>query len=75
MGGNFIRPDGARQKDYVSIFRFDTYRNLSNWEKSPERHEMMQQLQGVIEGDEQVRKVTGVEFWFSLPEVPASMAP
>jgi len=75
MGVNFIRPDGAQQKEYVSIFRFDTYRNLAGWENSQERHEMMDQLQGVVAGEAQVQKATGLEFWFNLPEVPVTKAP
>lgn len=75
MGVNFIRPDGIRQKDYVSIFRFDTYRNLANWENAPQRFEMMKQLDGVVAGDAHVQTATGLEFWFSLPEVPVAKAP
>jgi hypothetical protein len=75
MGVNFIRPNGVQQKDYVTIFRFDTYRNLASWEDSPQRYEMMEQLQGVVAGEAQIQKATGLEFWFNLPEVPAAKAP
>ena len=75
MGVNFIRPDGIQQKDYVTIFRFDNYRNLANWENSPQRHEMMEQLHGMVAGEAQINKATGLEFWFNLPEVPVTKAP
>ena len=76
MGVNFIRPDGAQQKDYVSIYRFDTYRNLRNWEESEQRSEGLERVKGlVIEDETDMRQVTGLEFWFSLPEVPVNLVP
>jgi len=36
---------------------------------------MMDQLQGVVAGEAQVQKATGLEFWFNLPEVPVTKAP
>ena len=29
-------------------------------------------LEGITEGDDDVRRGTGLEFWFSLPELPAA---
>ena len=75
MGVNFIRPDGTQQKDYVTIFRFDTYRHLRDWEESPERAESLEGLKGLVEGEAQVQRVTGLEFWFTLPEVPSGAPP
>ena len=63
MGVNFIRPDGTQQKDYVSIFRFDTYRNLRNWEESEQRADGLKRVTGlVVEEETEVNQVTGLEF-------------
>jgi antibiotic biosynthesis monooxygenase (ABM) superfamily enzyme len=75
MGVNVIRPDGVRHKDYVTIVRFDTYRHLRDWEESPERAELTVQLEGLVEGEARVQRVTGLEFWFTLPEAPAARPP
>lgn len=76
MGVNFIRPDGAQQKDYVSIFRFDTYRNLRNWEESEQRADGLKRVTGlVVEEETKMNQVTGLEFWFNLPDVPVNMVP
>ena len=75
MGVNVIRPDGVRHKDYVTIVRFDSYRHLRHWEESPERAELMVQLEGLVDGDARVQRVTGLEFWFTLPEAPAASPP
>ena len=75
MGVNFIRPDRTQQKDYVSIFRFDTYRHLREWEDSAQRSDGLKRVEELIEGEAQVRKATGLEFWFNLPDVPMNKAP
>ncbi len=75
MGVNFIRPDGVREKDYVTIFRFDTYRHLRDWEESPQRADSLKGLEGLVEGEATVQRVTGLEFWFTLPEVPSAAPP
>ena len=71
MGVNVIRPTSA-SREYVSIFRFDTYQHLKDWEDSPLRAEWLEQLGGIVEGEDNVHKGTGLEFWFSLPELPMS---
>ncbi len=71
MGVNVIRPV-AGQRDYVTIFRFDSYEHAQAWEDSEVRRRWLDSLQGIVDGPTQVRKATGLEFWFSLPELPAA---
>ncbi len=71
MGVNVLRPTAA-SKEYVTIFRFDTYENSRSWECSDVRAEWLDKLKGLVEGEDEVRKGTGLEFWFSLPDLPAA---
>ena len=65
-----------RNKYYVSIFRFDTYRNLGNWEQSEQRADGLKRVKGLVVDEEtEMRQVTGLEFWFNLPEVPVNLIP
>lgn len=71
MGVNVIRPTSA-SNEYVTIFRFDTYAHSKAWEDSPVRAEFRAALDGIVEGEDEVRKGTGLEFWFSLPDLPTT---
>tara|TARA_R110002110_G_C13463837_1_gene718676 strand:+ start:60 stop:602 length:543 start_codon:yes stop_codon:yes gene_type:complete len=70
MGVNVIRPNKG-SRIYVTIFRFDNYEHCRAWEDSGVRRAWLDRLAGITEGEDQVRKTTGLEFWFSLPELPA----
>ncbi len=71
MGVNVIRPTRG-SREYVTIFRFDSYEHSRRWEDSDVRRRWLERLHGIIEGPGAVRKGTGLEFWFSLPELPAT---
>ena len=71
MGVNVIRPR-ASSREYVTIFRFDSYQHSRDWEESPVRAQWLARLEGVTEGRDEVNKATGLEFWFSLPELPST---
>ncbi|MCW8836763.1 MAG: antibiotic biosynthesis monooxygenase [Rhodospirillales bacterium] len=75
MGVNVLRPRGRAQKDYVIIFRFDSEDHLKGWEKSAERASWLEKIEGIVIGEDKVERVTGLEFWFTLPEVPAGAPP
>ncbi|PLX36730.1 MAG: antibiotic biosynthesis monooxygenase [Hyphomicrobiales bacterium] len=70
-----LRPSAATRGDYVIIYRFDSYEHCRVWEESRERAEWVERLADIVEGDSSVKRVTGLEFWFDLPEVPAAAAP
>jgi antibiotic biosynthesis monooxygenase (ABM) superfamily enzyme len=71
MGVNVIRPT-APSREYVTIFRFDTYEHSKAWEDSAIRKEWLGRLEGIVEGEVEVHTGTGLEFWFSLPELPVT---
>jgi antibiotic biosynthesis monooxygenase (ABM) superfamily enzyme len=66
MGTDIIRPASNSSKlEYVIIFRFDNYDNLTKWEESSIRNEMLQKGRKLVEADPHVQKLTGLEFWFT----------
>ena len=71
MGVNVIRPRPP-SAEYVTIFRFDNYQHSRDWEESAVRADWLARLEGITEGEDAVQKATGLEFWFSLPELPAA---
>lgn len=75
MGASVLRPGPETDNKYVIIYRFDTYAHCRAWEESGERRALLDQLEGMVEGEDDVKRVTGLEFWFDLPEVPAAATP
>lgn len=83
MGTDIIRPaSDAYKLEYVIIFRFENYDNLSKWEKSSVRKEMLEKGRKLVEADPDVQKFTGLEFWFtpyfkdkSSPLIPLTPPP
>jgi uncharacterized protein len=68
MGVNVIRPiDPLSNPEYVIIFRFNTYENLTMWQNSEIRKEWLEKSADVTEGEPVVQKQTGLEFWFTPP--------
>ena len=68
MGVNVIRPiDPISNPEYVIIFRFNTYENLTKWQSSEIRNEWLEKSAHVTEGELVVQKHTGLEFWFTPP--------
>lgn len=65
MGANIIRPSNLSNPEYVIIFRFTSYENLTKWEKSEIRRKWIEKSKDVTEGDPRVEKQSGLEFWFT----------
>ena len=75
LGVAVLRPEPGRRADYVLVDRFDSLQHQQAWEQSAERAGFLQRLADLTEGEERIQKVSGLEFWFSLPEVPAEAVP
>jgi uncharacterized protein len=75
QGASVLRPAAATDDAYVVIYRFGSYGQCQAWERSAERAEWIGRLGPLVEGDSRVKRVTGLEFWFDLPEVPAGARP
>jgi len=66
MGIDIIRPtDKESRPEYVIIFRFNNYDNLTKWENSSIRNEWLQKGKELVQADPDVQKLTGLEFWFT----------
>src|ERR671913_1368083 len=65
MGIDIIRPTDKSKPEYVAIFRFNNYDNLTKWEKSSIREAWIQKGRKLVEADPDVQKLTGLEFWFT----------
>lgn len=73
---NILRPSGATDGQYVLIYRYDSWANCQNWEQSQTRASWVAKLGDIVEGEAQLHRVTGLEFWFDLPQIPvAAKAP
>lgn len=75
LGTNVLRPGPATNHEYVLIYRFDSYSNCQTWEQSPLRNEWLDRLEQMVEGEQVMRRGTGLEFWFDLPELPVQKHP
>lgn len=75
MDITMIRPQpNSPKKEYVLIIRFDTYEHVNNWENSKERNAWIEKAKDMTL-DVSNTKVTGLEYWFPLPEIPKALVP
>jgi antibiotic biosynthesis monooxygenase (ABM) superfamily enzyme len=65
LGTDIVRDAAAHE--YVSIVRFDSLENLRAWQASGQHEHWQLDLDGIVEGDAQVRRCEGLEFWFNVP--------
>ncbi len=72
QGVNILRPSAQTGGRYVMIYRFDREDHAAAWENSAERAHWIAKLDGIAEAGVERRRVTGLEVWFDLPEVPVN---
>jgi antibiotic biosynthesis monooxygenase (ABM) superfamily enzyme len=77
IGVETIRPgDGNPVREYVSIVRFASYDHLRAWDGSGVRGEWLARLPPeVVEGEAEIKRLEGLEFWFRPPGNPPAAAP
>lgn len=75
MGVSIIRPDDPTYPEYVSVLRFDRYQNLKQWMESDIRKNWIEWAKPLIQKDESVQTLTGLEAWFTLPNRPLRHPP
>ena len=74
-GVTLLSPADTGGNEYVLIFRFDTPLHLRAWDDSAVKAEWVAKAEPMTEGAPHVRQITGLEYWFTLPNAPASTPP
>jgi uncharacterized protein len=54
------------QDDHVVVFAFDSREHLNRWFESPERQQVLELIEPLIEGDRTLNVVGGFAGWFSV---------
>jgi uncharacterized protein len=66
-GVDFVRPVDTSYPEYAIILKFDCYQHLRAWLDSPIRQRWIDQVQPLVQHDQKVQVLTGLETWFTLP--------
>lgn len=67
---------GTTGDEYIRVVRFDTFDNLRAWEESELRREWLEMLPpDTVEGEAQVRRLEGMEFWLTAPGAATAVGP
>ena len=74
LGSNVIRPSDDDDDEFQIVFKFDHASNHKRWEGSSERRSWLRKVQPLVH-EENVRVLTGLETWFTLPSRPGEPAP
>ena len=72
-GVTTLSPQGFDSDVRYVIWRFDNQKDLDNWERSEIRNKFFLEVQNYAE--QRYEKATGMETWFSLPDMHRIAAP
>lgn len=77
QGVHILKPSSKTGGEYVLVVGFDSYAHQRTWEGSDERKQFLDELDSkdLVEGAAEIKTVSGLEFWFQLPEVPVHAKP
>jgi uncharacterized protein len=75
LGVQVIEPHSNSNKEYVIIVRFNNYQNLKIWNESDIRQKYLDKLEPLTEDKSTWEHQTGLEYWFTLSEVPSHLPP
>lgn len=69
LGGQLVRPGEAGGGDepllYHVVFAFDNDAHLAAWQGSPERSHWLAQVAPHTVGEQEMRRVSGLDYWFA----------
>ncbi len=69
LGGQLVRPDetggGDEPRLYHVVFAFDNEAHLAAWQGSPERSHWLAQVAPHTVGEQEMRRVSGLDYWFA----------
>lgn len=72
---NILRPQPGVSSDYVIVLQFDSCLHLNAWLNSDIRKNWINRVQPLIQEQESVQVLTGLESWFQLPKQAGHAAP
>ena len=75
MGVEVIEPRNPTHLEYVIIVRFDTYANLKIWHDSDVRRKYLDDLLPLAESKGSYEYFSGLEYWFTLPDLSHDRRP
>lgn len=75
LGVNILRPQPGASFDYVIVLQFDSCPHLDAWLTSDVRKGWIDSVQPLIQEQESVQVLTGLESWFQLPKQAGPAAP
>ncbi len=75
MGVQVIEPPSTSDREYVIIVRFDSYEYLKIWNDSDIRQQYLLELRSLTRDESKYVYQTGLEYWFSLPDMPVRVRP
>jgi uncharacterized protein len=75
LGSNVVRPSGSEDDEYQIVFKFDHASNLKRWEECRERPYWLHRSEDLIKEEPNIRILTGLETWFTLPSKEGAPPP
>jgi len=78
LGAMILKPSRRGDRAYRILVRFDSSGHLRRWEDSPERHDLLRQLEPVECEPVLIEQAVGLETWFDSranATAPQSMIP
>jgi uncharacterized protein len=74
-GVSFVRPTDLSHPEYTIILKFDCCQHLKAWMDSPIRKSWIDKVKPLVQRDQNVQVLTGLETWFTLPARPVQRSP
>ncbi len=68
LGVSILRPQPDSPPDYVIVLQFDACDHLTAWLKSDIRNAWIERVKPLIQEQESIQILSGLESWFQLPK-------
>ncbi|ESA35985.1 antibiotic biosynthesis monooxygenase [Leptolyngbya sp. Heron Island J] len=75
LGVSILRPQPGSSLDYVIVLQFATCDHLTAWLGSDIRNTWIERVKPLIQEQENIQVLSGLESWFQLPKQQNSQAP
>ena len=74
-GVSFIRPQDATYPEYTILLKFDCYQHLKEWLDAPIRERWIENVKPLVQHDQSMQVLSGLETWFTLPKKRTEYSP